>query len=188
MLDAEDIYGNGNVVISPRFIPYHYIGSDGSRSENGNFKRKYPEIWNRIERDLFSTDHMRDWCNRWGFDFDGVSVHSPSSSYLTDDGHQLMMYGGTKKFFQDIGPCDENFIGKNYDDQDWGIRALLEGKKNLKSQGCLIGHIEGLSFLHPKVKNIISNDKIFVQKWGQNLFDEMQTGQLWLRLHKEQQK
>lgn len=183
---SERHYGYGNAVLSLRYIPYWYIGSNGERTENGNFRAKYPYLWDRLGSNVnYSIEAMRGWCKNWNFKFDGVNVYSPNNyPYVTDDGHQLMMFMGTKKFFRDIGECDENFVGWNYDDQDWGIRALLAGKKNLKSQTCLIGHIEGLSFFHPKIfyKKCI-NDQIFIQKWGRPLFDEMQTGQLWIRLH-----
>lgn len=188
MNSSEEHYGHGNVVISPRYIPYWYIGSDGEISENGNFRAKYPYLWDRFG--TLGIDTMRSWCKEWKFKFDGINVHSPHNSpCVTDDGHQLMMFMGTKKFFQDIGECDENFVGRNYDDQDWGIRALLAGKKNLKSQTCLIGHIEGLTFFHKNIFNkICINDVTFINKWGRPMFDEMQTGKLWIRLHKEQTK
>ncbi len=191
MRHSEEKYGKGNCVITPRYIPYWYIGHTGERSENNNFIAKYPEFWEGLRTNVkcLSPDAMRNWCNNWNFRFDGINAYSTPDSPVTDDGHQLMMYMSTKKFFRDIGECDENFVGINYDDQDWGIRALLAGKKNLKSQTCLIGHVEGLSFFN---KNIINkrgyNDNIFINKWGRDIFDEMQTGHLWIRLHEEQRR
>ena len=184
--DAESLYGKNNCIIAPRFIPYHYIPEI--------IEPKYPKFWESLQCNTkcLSIEKMREWCNIWNFKFNNNIVCSLPSSPFTDDGHQLMMFMSRREFFDKelggIGECDENFVGMNYDDQDWGIRALLAGKKNLKSQRCLIGHIEGLSFFQPNIlKMLTNNDKIFVQKWGKDLFDEMQTGQLWIRLHKEQQ-
>lgn len=190
MRNSEEKYGNGNCVITPRYIPYWYIGSNGERTENNNFIAKYPGFWDEFRNTVncLSLEAMRDFCNKWRFYFDGVNVYSPhNSQYITDNGHQLMMFMGTNKVFRDIGECDEDFVGLNYDDQDWGIRALLAGKKNLQSQTSLIGHVEGLSFCHKNIYNKrSSNESVFINKWGKEMFDEMQTGKLWIRLHEEQ--
>ena len=192
MKNSEEKYGKGNCVITPRYIPYWYIGSNGERIENNNFRAKYPEFWKEFQDNVccLNIDKMRDFCNNWKFKFDGINVYSdstPNCQYVTDDAHQLMMFMGTKKCFNDIGECDESFVGINYDDQDWGIRALLADKKNLQSQTCLIGHVQGLSFCHKNISTKRScNDNVFINKWGRALFDEMQTGDLWTRLHNEQ--
>lgn len=192
MRTSEQKYGKGNCVITPRYIPYWYIGNNGERSENNNFTGKYPEFWVGLKTNVkcLSPDAMSAWCATWNFRFDGINAYSLNNPpFVTDDGHQLMMYMGTGKFFRDIGECDETFAGLNYDDSDWGIRALMASKKNLKSQTCLIGHVEGLSFFHKNIFNKRSiNDSVFINKWGRAVFDEMQTGQLWIRLHEEQRK
>lgn len=188
--NAEKRWGKGNVVISPRFIHYHTpyhirIISD----EFSNWSRSYTGR-------ILDANKMREWCKQWNFDFDnGNNVHSLNPVSITDDGHQLMMFISRKEFFvgnnntNGIGYCDESFSGTGYDDNDWGIRALMAGKKNLKSQSSLIGHIEGLSFGHKNIpSNTADNAKIFKKKWGDVIFDEMQTGQLWIRLHQIQIK
>jgi hypothetical protein len=115
-----------------------------------------------------------------------ADVACPRLSEITDDGHQLMMFCASPRFFDAVGECDERFLGANYDDCDWGIRALLAGKKNLQSTGALVGHIAGFTFFGPAVLSSLGlNDRIFIDKWGQAVWDEMQTGSLWTRLHRE---
>lgn len=194
MVKSESIYGNGNVVLTPRYVPYHYIGSKGDKSENENFVGWYPKFWSELEKNIkcSSLDQIGKQCEKWNIKFDGINVHSPRDckDNVSDNGHQLMMFISRKKFFDEklggIGMCDENFIGWGYDDQDWGIRALLAGKKNLQCHGCLIGHIEGLTFYNKNTTPRGANHQIFIDKWGRAMFDEMQTGQLWIRLHKDQ--
>jgi hypothetical protein len=130
---------------------------------------------------------MRDWCRQWKFKFDDRGfVHSLSEGRATDDGHALMMFISRKSFFNAIGHYDERYIGINFDDNDMGITALMKGKKNLKSQTSLIGHVQGLSFCSPNIKTrIMNNDNIFIEKWGRGIWDEMQNGSLWVRLHNE---
>lgn len=194
MIRSENIYGNGNVVLSPGYIPYHYIGNNGDKSENENFVGRYPEFWDDLKKNVMCSNlgQIRKWCKKSNVKFDGINIHSPKNyrGSVSDDGHQLMMFMSRKKFFDEklggIGTCDENFIGWGYDDQDWGIRALLAGKKNLQSHGCLIGHITSLTFGNPRVSVPSGNDNVFKNKWGSDIYNEMQTGQLWIRLHNSQ--
>ena len=181
---AEAIHGRGNVIASPRYIPYHWLTPHPDAY-------KHPEFWARVSPDVeakvLSRDAMRAWCAQHGFTFNGTHVISPETSYTTDDGHQLMMYCAAPEFFDQIGGCDESFAGLNYGDCDWGIRALQAGKKNLVSQGCLLGHITGLTFFNPEVANKLGdNHERFIAKWGRPLWDELQTGGVWTRLHREQ--
>lgn len=101
---SEEKYGKGNCVITPRYVPYHYIGSNSERSENNNFRAKCPDFWNWLRTcvNCLSIDAMSKWCNKQGFRFDGVNIYSPDTKdcHVTDDGHQLMMFMGTKKFFK----------------------------------------------------------------------------------------
>jgi GT2 family glycosyltransferase len=98
-----------------------------------------------------------------------------------------MMWIARPEFFDAVGLCDEEMRGINFDDSDWGIRALLANKRNLQSCTALIGHVEGLTFFNPKYTQApVDNAQVFIKKWGREMFDEMQTGTLWVRLHKEQ--
>lgn len=185
---AEGRWGHGKTIISPRFVPYHLTMPDPEAFEHATF-------WDdlAINPNVKSAAEMATWCKPWGFTFDRGDMIAPEASEATDDGHQLMMFIAGPQFFDDVGPCDENFTGANYDDSDWGIRALLAGKKNLQSTGALVGHIGGLSFSHKRKgppaeiwRTIANNEQVFIAKHGQAIFDEMQTGQLWLRLHRDQ--
>lgn len=183
---AEAVHGRGNVVMTPRYLPFHW-------REPRPQSMRHPSFWSRIrpevEAKVLSREAMATWCAANGFSFDGRFVVSPERSYATDDGHQLMMYCAAPSFFDAIGGCDETFTGLNYGDCDWGIRALLAGKRNLKSQGALLGHMSGLTFYHPMViRDLDDNHERFIKKWGAEMFRELQDGSLWLRLHREQER
>jgi GT2 family glycosyltransferase len=184
---AEGKYGK-RCIMSMRFIPYHYIP--------GIITPKYPELWKFMETydAALSIDKMQQWANKWKFDFtDGMLYSILSKSEYTDDGHMLMMFMSSKNCFDiskgGIGDYDETFLGWGYGDSDMGIRALMKGFKNLQSVTCFIGHLQGFTTTQPKYSAYFrenNNLSSFVKKWGQDIFDEMQTGQLWIRLHKEQ--
>lgn len=181
---AEMKYGRGNVIASPRYLPYHWGNPCPAAFKD-------PAFWDRIrpevEAKVLSNAAMRAWCDKHGFSFDGDLVHSPRTSFTTDDGHALMMYCAAPNFFDVIGGCDESFVGTNYGDCDWGIRALRAGKKNLISQGALLGHISGLTFFHPTVRSELDdNDNRFIAKWDLSTFRELIDGSIWPRLHREQ--
>jgi hypothetical protein len=179
---AEARWGRHSAIVTPRFIPYHLA----ERHPDAEVHR---DFWINLLRwpNVVSGETMAAWCRSNNFEFTRNEVVCPPASQTTDDGHALMMFIASPECFTDVGECDEQYLGANYDDSDWGIRALLAGKKNLKSTGALIGHIEGLSFYAPQhVLNPIDNAQLFIAKWGRPLFDEMQTGALWQRLHSEQ--
>jgi len=181
---SETRHGRGSSIASPRYLPWHWLPPHVEAY-------KHPDGWARItpglEAKALTIEAMRAYCKQHGFEFDGRRVVSPKTSYTTDDGHQLMMYCAAPEFFDEIGGCDESFTGLNYGDCDWGLRALLAGKKNLTSQGCLLGHVSGLTFFNPEVANKLGdNHERFIAKWGRALWDELQTGHVWTRLHREQ--
>lgn len=182
---AETRWGRHSAIVTPRFIPYHL-------AERHPDAEIHHDFWTDLRRwpNVVSGETMAAWCRSNGFAFARDEVKCPSDSQTTDDGHALMMFIASPECFAGtggVGNCDEQYLGANYDDSDWGIRALLAGKKNLKSTGALIGHIEGLSFYAPKrVLDPVDNAQLFIAKWGRSLFDEMQTGALWQRLHREQ--
>ena len=183
---AEKRAGKNRVIISPRYIPYHLTEPHPEAATHSTF-------WETLRSNgsVKSVDQMAEWCQPWGWKLEDHEVVCPKKSSTTDDGHMLMMFIASPRFFDDVGPCDENFTGMNYDDSDWGIRALRANKKNLQSTGALVGHVSALTF-GPLVTTEVwrsrasHNDRVFIDKWGQTVFDEMQTGKLWLRLHQEQ--
>lgn len=176
---AEAHWGHDRCVVTPHYIPYH--------TANAFLLVDRP-------RSIITLKRMKTWLA----DVKGAQIDSngdvvcPSRSEVTDDGHQLMMFCASPRFFDSVGECDERFLGVNYDDCDWGIRALLAGKKNLQSHGALVGHVGGFTFFSPGTPREaqagfgIDNARIFIEKWGRPLFDEMETGKLWRRLHREQ--
>lgn len=177
---ADEKYGAASSVVSPRYVPYHWLTPMPSASQ-------YPEFWDRIrppaESKVLSAEAMRAWCKQHDIKFDGKHVVSPKQSYTTNDGHQLMMYCAAPAFFDAVGGCDETFTGLNYGDCDWGLRALKCGKKNLISQGSLLGHISGLTFFNPVViAGLDDNHKRFIAKWGIDAFRELQDGSIWHKL------
>src|SRR4029077_180655 len=184
---AEERWGRDSSIVTPRYIPYHLTTPHPEAV-------KHPGFWSEmrtVRRQSVHTEaSLEPWCREHGFDLVDGRVHCPRKSELTDDGHQLMMFIAGPRFFDAVGPCDEGYRGFNFDDSDWGIRALLAGKRNLKSHGALIGHIEGFTFFAPKMvmTDATDNAQVFIAKWGRPMFDEMQTGELWRRLHREQRR
>jgi GT2 family glycosyltransferase len=92
-----------------------------------------------------------------------------------------MMFAASPRFFDTIGGCDETFTGTGMDDQDWGMRVLMAGKKNMTSRNALVGHIAGFTFGAPGQQRP-DNRPIFQAKWGQAIDDEWMSGALWDRL------
>lgn len=171
---AEDRWGVGSSIVAPRYIHFHRLIAPSAS-------------WALLQK-FKSSDQMREWCAQWQFPFDMERAVCPLWSAPTDNGHQLMMFAARPSVFDTVGGCDETFTGVNYDDSEWGMRALMSGKRNIQSQTALIGHIEGLSFRLAKALNPTNNEEVFIAKWGQELFDELVSGRLWVRLHEEQQK
>jgi GT2 family glycosyltransferase len=187
---AEKKWGADRCVVAPRFIPYHLAEPHHAAVENAAF---WESMRTARRASVKSVDEMRAWCREWrgaGFGFVDDEVVCPSDSSTTDDGHILMMFIASPRFFDAVGECDEAYTAANFDDSDWGIRALMAGKKNLKSTGALVGHVEGLTFYTPGFRTIgdADNEQVFIKKWGRALFDEMHTGALWKRLHREQRE
>lgn len=183
---AEETYGRGNVVCSPRHPPYHWL-------EPHEDARASDQVWSllrpSVEPKVLSRDAIVDYCTAHGFAFDGRHIVSPPHSFTVDHGHQLMMYAAAPEFFDDIGGCDESFVGVNFGDCDWGIRVLLSDKKNLISQGCLVQHVTGITFNHLDVRqHFDNNDLRFIEKWGVDWFRMLQDGSLWTMLQRLQRE
>lgn len=170
---SERLCGVGSSIVAPRYIPFHSGELDLPS-----------EAW---PKSLRSSDYMAEWCTSWGFPFHGGRVECPKWEPPVNSGHQLMMFIARPSTFDLIGGCDEAFTGVNYDDSDWGMRALMAGKRNLISQTALMGHVEGLSFSAAGPLAPTNNEEVFIAKWGREMFDELTTGRIWPRLHKEQE-
>lgn len=186
-LAAEIRFGR-RCVMSMRFIPYHYIP--------GTIELRYPDLWKEIQEKSMWCDSstMSSFCKQYGFKFENDMVYSvpKTGGYFTDDGHMLMMWMSRKKCvvpeMGGFGYYDDDFRVFGPADCDWGVRALKAGFKNLQSQTSLIGHSMGATSLQPKRSSGFDGTKVFIKKWGMDMYDEMQTGELWIRLHKEQKE
>jgi GT2 family glycosyltransferase len=178
---VEGVYGKGSTIVSPRHVPYYYLDPPPSIV-------KSPTFWAYLKAThIPSVEKMAAYCLEHGLLFDGDKVTCIPWQPPANTGHQLMMWIARPEFFDAVGLCDEEMRGINFDDSDWGIRALLANKRNLQSCTALIGHVEGLTFFNPKYTQApVDNAQVFIKKWGREMFDEMQTGTLWVRLHKEQ--
>lgn len=176
LLTIEEAHGHGQALVAPRHIPYHFVAPK---------KTDAPEFWAGIAQmaRVPTRMMMQPWCEQWGFEFDPQrGVASPAWEPPTPDGHQLMMWMARPSFFDDVGECDEAMTGVNYDDADWGMRALLCGKTLYRSKSSLVGHIEGLMSAPRGPAPIEYNRRVFVNKWGPRLTQEFETGRIWPRL------
>lgn len=189
---AEKLWGRGSSVVSPRLIPYHLTPPhlrSGVSADSDLWRERLPR-----GRDVMTTDQIAAWCRSQQRDevrFEDRRVLCPTSSFLKPDGRELMMFIAGPHFFDAIGECDETMTGINYDDTDWAIRAYLAGKRNLQSNGSLIGHV-GAFTLHAGSTSAdrprADNTALFIAKWGRGVWDEMHAGQLWPRLQAEQRR
>lgn len=183
---AEKQWGREQVVVSPHYIPFH-LGTPHPEAVTNRI------FWEKLRENpgVNSREFMKVWCREHGLEFRNKEVTCPRHAPVTDDGHQLMMFIAGSRFFDAVGPCDESYTGADFDDNDWGIRALMCGKRHLRSSGALVGHIASLSFkplaaTAEWLARASNNRRVFIDKWGQRVFDEMQTGEIWPRLHRAQ--
>lgn len=180
---AELRYGKASSLVSPRYVPYHLTAAS-DQTLAGLFDASVRALGR-----VLTASQMATWITQWrndgfGFDSESDEVICPPTSRTTDDGHQLMMFIAGPRFFDDVGECDEAMSGAGWDDLDWGMRALMAGKKTLHSTGALIGHIAEL--VHqwgPRAGERADNTAAFIAKWGQETFDEVVSGKIWPRLH-----
>ena len=166
---AEDRWGFGSSIVTPRLVPYESSTMIGQIIGTRVLARPRMNAWclkHRVER----KEDGRLACPRW----------APPS----DDGHQLTQFIARPVFFDQVGPCDETFEGINYDDSDWGIRALLAGKHSLISTTGLVGHAEGTTagVRGDGEKEIALNRARYVEKWGERGLEELHTGAVWRQL------
>lgn len=132
-----------------------------------------------------SLEGLVAYCGKHGIPFkDGVVDCEPQRPF-TDDGHQLMMFAASKWFRDTVGEWDELYDGANYDDCDMGLTAITKGYKNLQSQTVFLQHLQGVSYGFGHLQNSGINQQRFIEKWGKPMFDELATGNVWMRLHRE---
>lgn len=159
-------------VISPLHVPYVL------------FDEKF---YNRFKPHFTvnSLEALGAYCKKHAIPFkDGVINCEPQKPF-TDDGHQLMMFAASKWFRDTVGEWDELYEGANYDDCDMGLTAITKGCKNLQSQTVFLQHLQGVSYGFGHLQNSGINQQRFIEKWGKPMFDELATGVLWQKLHRE---
>ena len=191
---CEHRWGYGSSIITPMHVPFVRLHSSrpgwaalqASRlvtiEQMIPWMAKYGQF-NKTEESIIPNGLMTKLFAAHG-QLDTVSgrLLCPIWVEPSDDGHQLMMFIARPSFFDVVGPCDEAFAGANYDDVDWGMRALIAGKHSLRSRTALVGHIEGLTFINAGPLIPMRNDQVFRDKWGDVVFDEMISGAIWAQL------
>ena len=75
--------------------------------------------------------------------------------------------------FEKIGMLDERFTPGNYEDNDYGLRIIEAGFKNILCHNCLIFHYGGGGFKHEKKQDeytelCITNSRKLNEKWQFN--------------------
>jgi GT2 family glycosyltransferase len=118
-----------------------------------------------------------------GVSLENGRVSCGSYGFYTDDGHQLMIFLTSKRFRDKVGEWDEHYVGGCYDDCDMGMTAILKGCKNLQSQTVYIQHLQGVSIGFGALQDEGINAEAFRKKWGEDTFNKLQTGRLWIDLH-----
>jgi hypothetical protein len=177
---CESFFGKP-VIICPTQLPYLVPKS---------VQEHYPQL--KHSANLFTCqEEYKKFCNKYGVPLqDNEPVcHFPycglvqrSATPITDDGHQLMLFCTRKTTMEMVGPC-EDWDGKDFDDVDWGLRALMKGVKVLQSHTTYVMHLQGLTF---STLNRPSNAERFIKKWGREFFDRVQDGSKWIELHDSQ--
>jgi GT2 family glycosyltransferase len=158
-------------VISPLHVPYFISDNSLYRRFSSHFTVDTQEKLEAYCKSSCSFENGHVSCKAYGF--------------YTDDGHQLMIFLASKSFRDRVGEWDEQYVGGCYDDCDMGMTAILKGCKNLQSQTVYIQHLQGVSIGFGALQNQGINAERFIEKWGKETFDELATGYLWKKLHRE---
>ena len=106
-------------------------------------------------------------------------------SIVTDNGWSLSVWIANRKAFDYIGYSDEEMHGWWGEDCEWAIRALKTPVKLLETSSVFIQHVMGIT--SGPTKNMrIQNSDVFLEKQGREILDEVVSGEIWSRLHREQ--
>lgn len=111
-----------------------------------------------------------------------------SATPITDDGAHLMSFIASQAFFKEVGLYDEGYEGYGYEDCDIGIRALKKGLKVLQTHGVYIPHVIAVSRGRGKDGNTGRTWDYFKEKWGEEVWDNLESGRIWIQLHNEQER
>jgi GT2 family glycosyltransferase len=81
------------------------------------------------------------------------------------------------ELLQKIGPLDERFGLGNFEDDDYCLRSIMAGLKTAYTKSVYIHHHQAASFRENNIdyKALMRrNAKLFVEKWGQDIFYQRQ--------------
>lgn len=168
---AEKKFGKP-CVISPLYAPY--VLSDET-------------LYNRFRAHftINSWEALAAYCKKHLISFKDGVINCEIKRAVMDNGHQLMMFAASTWFRDTVGEWDEKYTGANYDDCDMGLTALIKGCKNLVSESVFLQHLQGVSIGVGQLQDSGINQQRFTEKWGKQMWNEMATGHIWVRLHEE---
>lgn len=182
-LEWAEEYFDAPAVITPTYVPYPLPSTMFNR-----YKAHY----------AIQEEKLASFAQACGVPFkkNEIICYRPytgsilrSATAITDDGNQLMIFIASKRFIDVVGPWDESFTARDYDDCDWGIRALMAGCKNLQSHTTFIHHLQGHSYVpSSQLASNFPNQQTFIAKWGQQMLNDLTDGSLWIRLHDQAEK
>jgi len=154
-------------------------------------------VWKEGGSNLVTPTDMQRMCSKYGVEYrsgTGVISRKPYRGHInrggtriTDNGSNVMSFITSQEFFKQAGLYDEDFTGMGYEDNEMGIRALIKGLKLLRTTSVLVHHTSAASAGRgPAVNMGRCPSEVFIEKYGQKAWDDMQSGQLWIRLHDNQ--
>ncbi len=154
-------------------------------------------LWKEGGTNLITHATLRKLCFRYNIPYRpsiGVISRLPykgpikrSGTEITDDGAHMMSYIVSKSFFEKSGLYDVDFTGR--EDNEMGIRALMRGLKVLTTHNVFIHHAPSASVGRG---SLLSSGRspydVFLEKYDKKVWDEMESGHLWITLHGKQYK
>lgn len=172
-------YFRAPCVIRPSFMPY----------------LEEPPITQERYHRVYHLQQFVKGCQKYGLacsDKGVVQCKAPwtgpiknSGTGVTDNGWSLSIWIASRKAFDYIGYSDEDMCGWWGEDCEWAIRALKTPVKLLETNTVYLQHMQ--SFTSGPTANMrVRNADIFVQKHGQEILEEVISGDIWPRLHREQ--
>jgi len=179
-------------ILHPRYAPYCFLSP-----QEGAPSREYPIFWEQIrdrKRCLNGTE-FGEWIALHRLPSRDSEIVSTRIGCV-DGAGGLMMFICRAGIFDCFGLCDESFTGVNYDDDDWALRAIASGVRNLQCNGVWIGHLVGMTFSKslgmPGIEGVpyvVNNGVLFAEKWA-NMIAEVggKNGALWDHLRYGQPK
>jgi len=154
-------------------------------------------VWKEGGGNVVTLSQMQRACSKYKIPYrsgTGVISRKPyrghinrSGTQITDDGANIMSFITSHEFFKQAGLFDTAFTGAGHEDNEMGIRALMRGLKLLRTHSVFIHHSPSASAGRGQasMRGRYPPD-VFIEKYGQKVWDDMESGQLWVRLHDKQ--